>query len=206
MEYEDVEVNSERWLSLENLLNEEWRDIEGYEGRYQVSNYGRIKSFIVDKGNRIKILRFVSDKDGYNKISLYNKGKSYPIFVHRLEAQTFLLNPNNYPVVNHINGIKSDNRINNLEWCTIQYNTKESYRMGLQKPPHLGKFSGEHPSSKSIYQIDKKTDEIIKKWGSAAEAKRELNFKSSTSITECCRKGRNKTAYGYKWRYADERG
>lgn len=206
MMFEEVEINSERWLSLEDLLNEEWKDIKGYEGHYQVSNYGRIKSFAINKGMYVKILKYVPDKDGYNRIGIYNKGKMKNFSVHRLVAKAFIYNPNNYPVVNHINGIKTDNRVNNLEWCTIKHNTKESYRLGLQRPPHLGRFGKNHPASKQVYQIDKKTNQVIKKWDSFANIKRELKFKSVTSIIECCRNNRYKTAYGYIWRYVDDKG
>ena len=89
MEFENVEINSERWLSLEDLLNEEWRDIQGYEGHYQVSNYGRIKSY---KYRQIKILRPTITHNGYAMVvlSLYNIKKYKTI--HRLVAETLIKN------------------------------------------------------------------------------------------------------------------
>lgn len=125
MKFEEVEINSERWLSLEDLLNEEWKDIEGYEGHYQVSNYGRIKSY---KYRQIKILRPTITHNGYAMVvlSLYNVKKYKTI--HRLVAENFIENPNNYPCVNHKDCNKLKNLVSNLEWCTIQYNTLHAYK------------------------------------------------------------------------------
>ena len=102
-----------------------WKDIPNYEGIYSCSNFGEIKS----KG---KYKKLSLDKDGYLRINLYNKNNQNKYFVHRLVALTFIPNPNNYPQVNHKNGIKNDNRVENLEWCTAKMNVQHAYKTGLK--------------------------------------------------------------------------
>ena len=105
---------------------EEWRDVVGYEGLYQVSNLGRIKSLNYNHTGKEGILKLIYGKDGYVKISLCKKGEKPETFlVHRLVAIAFIPNPNNLPEVNHIIDDfehRSDNRVENLEWCTRDYN------------------------------------------------------------------------------------
>ena len=114
-------------------MSEEWRDIKGYEGKYQVSNLGRVKSlYFINRQATIpreKILKFGHNKQGYPHVHLCKNNKtSKSIFVHKLVAEAFIPNPNNHPVVNHINEIKTDNRVENLEWCTQQYNVQLYYK------------------------------------------------------------------------------
>ena len=107
-------------------MNEEWRPIEGYEGLYEVSSYGRVRSLDrYDNRNcfrKGKVLSPAKDKNGYLKVVLNCNGKCKTINVHRLVALTFLPNPDNLPCVNHKNEDKTDNRVDNLEWCTVKYN------------------------------------------------------------------------------------
>lgn len=218
MKFEDVEFNSNRWLSLEDLLNEEWRDIEEYEGLYQVSNYGRIKSLerrlpckIKNNNYRIKkaaIKKSRYDKDGYCKVVLceygIKNGKSF--FVHRLVAKAFIPNLENKPVVNHIDGVKNNNKYTNLEWNTIRENTIHAIKSGLMNPkmPIQNIKSGkDNPKSRAVNMIDKNKNIILKKFETMNEASIFLGIKGTSGIGQCCRK-EIKTAYGYKWRYADE--
>jgi hypothetical protein len=140
LNYEDLpEVNSERWLSFEDLEGEIWKDVRNYETKYQISNYGRVKSkerarwngrcFVKQKG-RIMRLSLLKTKGGYYYVSFHNKSgeTSNKIFTHRLVAESFIPNENNYPCVNHKNENSRDNRVCNLEWCDYAYNN--SYGTG----------------------------------------------------------------------------
>lgn len=176
-------------------MQEIWKDIKGYEGLYQVSNLGRIKSFHKYRTtNRIMKPRL---KRGYYQIGLRKDSKRKWYSIHRLVAQAFILNSNNYPIINHKDGNKLNNNVDNLEWCTYSYNSKEAIRLGLAKPPKA--IKGElNPNSKKIIQYDKNMNKI-KIWGSIADASRELNI-CSCNIIECCKKHRL-SAGNYIWEY-----
>lgn len=110
-----------------------WKDIPEYEGKYQVSNLGRVKSLQRCGGtrfyNREYILNnYVNKKNGYVYVYLTKNNKSKNIRLHRLVAQAFIPNPNNYKQINHIDGNKENNCVDNLEWCDSSYNIKDMYR------------------------------------------------------------------------------
>lgn len=166
-------------------MEEKWKDIEGYEGSYQISNLGRVKSLerYNSKGDKLKekILKNRVNSQGYLSVVLYRDNTKKQYKVHKLVAKHFIPNPNNLPYINHINQQKNNNRVENLEWCTPQYNS--NYSLG-----------------KPILQFTK-SGEIVRKWGSAMNIQRELGFNQGC-ITNCCRlKPLNKTAYGFIWRY-----
>ena len=102
-------------------------NLDGYRDSHLISNYGNIKTV---KG---RILKQRFDKDGYYQVNLYNQGMETTKKVHRLLALSFLPNPNNYPVVNHKDGNKTNNHIDNLEWCSVSYNTQHAYDNGLEQ-------------------------------------------------------------------------
>lgn len=122
-----------------------WKDIVAYEGMYQVSDLGRVKSL---KFSKLRLLKNSFDKDGYLLVSLYKNGKQKTITTHRLVAQSFIYNKDKKPQVNHINGIKDDNRVQNLEWNTSLENIRHSYKNGLKKGFRISQKGGSNPNSK----------------------------------------------------------
>lgn len=122
-------------------MNEIWKDIHGYEGLYQVSNLGRVKrlSRIVDAGNGARrtlpemIMSFRENKLGYHYVGLTKNHKQKIMLIHRLVASAFLENVQNKPEVNHIDGVKANNSVSNLDWCTRQENKQHANRTGLWK-------------------------------------------------------------------------
>ena len=168
---------------------EEWREIEGYEGLYQVSNLGRVKSLKNHKGTyREKILKPTSDKLKYERVALYKNGKQKRFQIHRLVATAFILNPNNLPCVNHIDENPSNNHVSNLEWCTYEYNINYGSRNKKVSEKMKGKYIGsKHCKSKKVKCMT--TGEIF---DSIADAGRKYNI-GTGDISKCCR-GKLKSA------------
>lgn len=108
-------------------MKEVWKDVVGYEGLYKVSNVGRVKSLKKDM-----ILNVKPHYWGYIIVCLTKDKEEKSKRVHRLVAEAFIQNPNNYPYINHINCIKTDNRVENLEWCTQSHNVKHNFKMGVR--------------------------------------------------------------------------
>ena len=111
-----------------------WKDIPGYEGKYQVSNTGKVRSLNYRGTGKTKILKpSTHHRDGYKRVVLYKNDKQYYYLVHRLVAQAFIPNPNNYPVVNHKDENPANNAVWNLEWCTMDYNIDYSKNKKMEK-------------------------------------------------------------------------
>lgn len=150
-----------------------WKDILGYEGLYQVSNLGNVRSLNYRRSGKTKLLKQGTD-NGYKRVELSKNGKKKKYWVHRLVAIAFISNPNNYKEVNHKDEDKSNNNVNNLEWCTREYNnnygtrnkrTSESHKGKILSEEHKKKMSESHkgkykgkdsPVSKAILMYDKK--------------------------------------------------
>ena len=162
-------------LMLENTDEEIWKDIEGLEGEYAISNKGNVKNL---KTGRILGERY--GNHGYRFVNL--KGKEYT--VHRLVALAFIPNPNNLPQVNHIDEKKNNNNVSNLEWCSASYNTNYSI----------------YKCSCKIKQLTKDS-ELVKTWESSWQIERETGYDQG-NIIKCCR-GKIRSAYGYRWEYAN---
>ena len=121
-------------------MEEVWKDIKGYEGMYQVSNLGRVRSLnriITNKNKKYeikgKIISNSTSKLGYKKVTLQSNGERKTFQVHRLVAQTFINNPNDKPQVNHIDGDKANNQVHNLEWVTSSENITHAFAIGLKQ-------------------------------------------------------------------------
>ena len=145
------------------------------------------------------------DYKGYLRLNLCKEGKQKPFKVHRLVAQAFIPNPNNFPQVNHKDENKENNCITNLEWCTNEYNHNYGTRNKRVAEKQKGrKIPFEQIKNKiAVLQINKDTNEVIRKYDSIKEAQICCGVKTHYShIGECC-KGERKTAYGFKWRYAN---
>ena len=176
-------------------MKEIWKDIKGFEGKYQVSNLGRVLSLNYAKTGNKRLIKPMKNKDGYLIVKLYSD-KCYTKTVHRLVAENFVEKPK--LEVNHLNGNKEDNNINNLEWCTHAENERYSWKT-LGKQGKSGNKKGTGRIGKAIIQYDL-NDNYIKRWKSAIEAGRVLGIRAN-HISACCKRKRNKTG-GFKWRYS----
>lgn len=161
--------------------DEIWKEIKDYPC-YMVSSRGRVKSI---KRNKLKASTL--QPNGYLSVHLCNNGVPKRFSIHRLVAQTFLPNPNNLPQVNHRNEIKTDNRVENLEWCTAKYNSNYGKRTDKTRKP--------------ILQFDKQGN-FLRSWKSITEIKNTTGLAVS-NICRCC-KCEHRTAGGYVWGYVDD--
>ena len=177
------------------MKNEEWRDVVGYEGRYQVSSMGRVKSLerkdCLGRTVKERILKPGVVGSGYLMISLCTGGKQKMFSVHRLVCQAFHENPDNKSDVNHINEDKTDNRACNLEWST----RKENINHGT----HNERMAKTQSKPVGQYTLD---GELVKIWPSAMEAQRQAGFYCSNICNTA--RGKYKQAYGFIWKYIEK--
>jgi hypothetical protein len=170
-------------------MQEIWKDIVGYEGKYQISNLGRVKSLSYKNTGKEKILNFFITNN-YVYVTLSKKCKQTNYTVHRLVAEAFIENPLNKPVINHIDCNPSNNCVDNLEWATQKENIQHSIRLGR------------YTSNKPVIAINIKTGEQTY-FKSQSEAAKQLNLNNS-HINQCC-KGKRKKTGGYTFKYVDNK-
>lgn len=176
-------------------MEEIWKDIEGYEGKYQVSNLGNVRSL----GYRnSKIVRNLQPKlnANYLFVHLRKQGVSKFPMVHRLVAKAFIPNPNNYPEVNHKDEDKHNNCVNNLEWCTRTHNITYGTIVGRIK--ETKKKLHRRCAEREVAQYDK-LGNLISIYPSIIYASKVLGI-SPSCIGGCCR-GTSKTYKGFIWKY-----
>ena len=197
-------------------MKEIWKDIEGYEGLYQVSNFGKVRSLdrYDSRGRWIKgcILEPTNCK-GYLQIVLFLNGKKSYYYIHRIVAEAFLPNPDNKPEIDHISTDKTDNTVclnedgsvnydkTNLRWVTHTENMNNPLTRKKQSTRFKGKIGHNTPASKIIAQLDK-NGKLLKVWLCAMDAVRQEGY-TQEHISSCC-KGTLKTHKGYKWQYIDD--
>lgn len=186
--------------SLEDMSGEVWKDIPGYIGYYQASNLGRIKSlkrfFKTGRGRiaeaKLRILKQADTRDGYKMVTLCSNGEQLARRVHRLVAMAFIPNPNNFPVINHKNEIRTDNRCSNLEWCTVAYN--DTYGGALEKRISQLRIK--------VYQYDS-FKKLVKIFPSISEASRTVGC-SIAAIHYHIKHKCKKPYRGYYYRTTDD--
>ena len=170
-------------------MEEIWKDVEGYEGLYKISNMGRlyrIKKDVITEG--------YVDENGYPVVSFFKDRKNTSVRVHTLVARAFVPNPNNLPFVNHKDENKRNNRADNLEWCTQKYNIN----YGKNKEV----MSRNNGRKRAIELIDENGN-VLKEFSSISDASRELGI-GHANISYVC-SGKNKTAGGKRFRYKEEK-
>lgn len=169
-------------------LGEEWKPIKGYEGLYEVSNMGRVKSLHHGKE---RILRTPDNLRGYKSVWLAKQTIREVKRVHRLVAEAFIPNPMNLPVVNHLDGDKHNNCISNLEWCTSRENTNHAIKTGLMK----SRFA---PKQIMAYKGDK----LVGTFGSIGECANKLNcdIRNISGVIH----GRRKTHHGFSFKLVND--
>ena len=168
-------------------MQEIWKDIKGYEGKYQISNLGNVKSFFKGKEH---LLKSYSTR-GYLSIGLWDGQKRQTVLIHRLVALAFIPNPNGYKEINHKDENKLNNNVDNLEWCTREYNMaygSARLRQGISR--------GNPVKQLAMDNI------VIARYSSANIASILTNIDPS-SIIKCCQ-GKRKYAGGYAWQYDEK--
>lgn len=183
-------------------LKKKWKDIKGYEGKYIISNYGEIISLPRYKQNNSKpqyvepkeIAKYINSKNGYVYVQLWNNSKCKNIRLHKLVAQNFIPNKENKLQINHIDGNKQNNRVDNLEWCTYYYNNSYGTKLERQSKSQINDFKKSKKVNK--YDLD---GNFIKTWISMKEVERQLGI-FSQHIYRCC-KGKRKSTGGFIWKY-----
>lgn len=202
-------------------MEEIWKDIINYEGKYEVSNLGRVRSLSYNGTGEIKFLKQSTNKRGYKRVGLCKDGKTKHYYVHRLVAMTFIPNPNNYKEVNHKDEKPSNNDVKNLEWCDTKYNNNygtrgkkiskslkgktfnEEYRKKLSEG-HKGKNKGkDNPNAKPILMYDREGN-FIRRFDCISDTNEYFGKKNAYKNVSSCLRGERPTAYNHIFKYEDK--
>ena len=206
-------------MEIKNYINEVWKPVIGYYGLYEVSNYGRVRSVdnIIIRKNGIKmtkkskILKPCVSNVGYYMVGLTKNNKSKTVTVHRLVAEAFIPNPLNLPCVDHINTIRTDNRVENLRWVSYSTNNLNPIthdRMKASRKDTSGANNPFYGKKHTIETIKKLSTPIVqytldgafvREWLGSQEAARELGY-NQAHISDCCL-GKRKKHKGFIWKY-----
>lgn len=184
-------------------MEEIWKDIDGYEGLYQVSNYGRVKSLNYRNKGIEGVLAPKLNCKGYLWVILYRGPCHKCALIHRLVGLAFIENPNEYPFINHKDENPLNNCVENLEWCTGSYNVRYSLALHPERTKefrHRNRMSGKpYKHKREVFQFSK-SGEKIGVFPNILTVCAENNWRTS-HLVDCCN-GKRKTAYGYIWRFA----
>ncbi len=172
---------------------EVWKDIEGYEGLYQVSNFGRVKSLNYHQTGKEGLKQTKKNRCGYLFVQLFKNSHKKNLTVHRLVGAAFIPNPENLPCINHKDCNRTNNNVSNLEWCTYEYNT--NYGDCIKKRIETKNKRGVIGAEKKVVQVS--LDNVpIKIWSNIK--KTESIGTDASRVSKCCR-GIKKSHRGYKW-------
>jgi hypothetical protein len=181
---------------IEFIENEIWKDVDGYENSYQVSNYGRVKSLGNKSNHKNPIILKQAIVMEYPCITLTKNSKAKMFKVHRLVASAFCEKTDENHEVNHIDGNKENNFYKNLEWVSKSENMIHAFKLGLKKEKK-GKYN---KRSIPVLQIDVDSGETVNRFEGLREMERNTGF-SRPNVKAVCGK-KNRTAYGWRWEYA----
>jgi len=193
---------SANFKDMTNIQEEIWKDVIGFEGLYEVSNNGRVRSlpreFIKSDGTWMRtrgtVIHQNTTHDGYAQIILLKNGRKHTKKAHRYVAIKFIENPNNLPQVNHIDGNKKNNHVSNLEWCDGKHNQQHAVRTGLRKKY----FGADHWNSREVYQLSF-DGFLVGVYPSIVEAAKSVN-RDVTTVHKVLI-GTRKSCAGFKWTY-----
>ena len=187
-------------------IQPKWKDIIGYENEYQINQFGEIRTLKDSpKLKKYNVLKpQINKRNGYVYQMLYKNGKEKLLRVHRLVAMAFLPNPNNLPQVNHKDGNKQNNSVDNLEWCEQSYNMKHAFKTGLEKPSEKQKAAVRKTNEKKRKRVVRTMGDEKNEYESATVAARKNNVGISTICRYCNKKRMPKD--GASWQYIEDLG
>ena len=200
------------------MENEIWKDIVGFEGKYQISNLGNVRSLCFRNQKLVKNLTQITNNQGYKLVQLCERKRNMPFLVHRLVAMAFVDNPNNYPIVNHKDENPLNNQADNLEWCTYSYNTTYSMNIhperrkinanNLEKYSPRNKKGVPHKYNNRIAVVDE-NNKVLSIYENAATAAKVLKLQTC-NVLEVCKAnkkrqiGKKRRTGGYIFEFIEE--